>query len=74
MSKVTRENLESALVQLAKYLPTEDLALEQWGQKYRVIRRDNSRPFGSNWYSRTELYEIMWFGVNCLRLAKEQGK
>ncbi|MHA2067708.1 MAG: hypothetical protein ACXABY_25380 [Candidatus Thorarchaeota archaeon] len=73
MRRATKADLENALVQLTKHLPSENLALEQWGQKYRVIRQDHSRPFGSNWYSRRELYEIMWFAVNALRLQKENN-
>lgn len=64
-----KADLENAVLELWRYMPHEQLALEQWGRHYRVIRQDNSRPFGSNYYSAEELYNIIWFAIDALRMA-----
>jgi len=71
MRKATRSDLENALLELSRYIPSEQLAIEFWGRgKTRVIRRDNSRPFGSNYYTYDELYHVIWFAIDALRLAR----
>ncbi len=68
--KTTKANLEGALIELSRYLPDENLALEQFGQRFRIIRQDHSRPFGSDYHSKDALWGILWAVITGLRLAK----
>jgi len=71
--KATTADVEGAYKTLYALLPSQDLALEWWGQKVRVIRRDYSRPFGSNYMTKAQAYETIWFAINALRLLALAG-
>jgi len=69
--QATIHDVENAFQELVRRLPGQDLALERWGAKVRVIGADQSRPFGSNYMTKAQAYEILWFAINALRLQKE---
>ena len=69
--KVTRENIEHATVVLQKLIPHRPLAIEWYNRKARIIGRDHSTPFGSNYHTKSELYDILWFAINALRIARD---
>lgn len=71
--QATIRDIEGALHTLGTYLPGHTFQLERWGQKVRVIKSDQSRPFGANYMTKAQAYETIWFAVNALRLQKEGG-
>ena len=68
-NRTTRKTLENALRELQRYFPNEKLCLDMYERRYRVIREDNSRPFGSNYYSANLMLEVIWRQIDALRLA-----
>jgi len=71
MKRATIRDINGALGTLCDLLPDQHLELEHWGAKVRIIRPDHSRPFGSDWMTRTQAYARIWFAVDALRLQKE---
>lgn len=68
--KATYDDVISAWKELQRYIGSERIAVEKWGKKVRIIREDNSRPFGSDFLTYDQAYRAIWFAINALRLAK----
>lgn len=65
--KATIRDVDGALGTLAALLK-EDLTLEREGSKVRIIRPDHSRPFGATWRTKADMYDLIWFAMDALRL------